>query len=256
MAIRPDASFVECPLDAVHVWYLFTDRVTDPQILERYASMMSTDERARRARFVFAKDRHQFLVTRGLVRTVLSRYARIRPEECTFAANQYGKPSLRQSPSAEPGIEFNVSHTNGLVAVAVAAGREIGIDVEELTRAGLELDVRRFFSAAEVRALEALPEAEQKSRFFDYWTVKEAYIKALGMGLSCPLDSFSIHFDRGGPPTIEFAPDVDDDASRWQFAQFDPSPRHRMALAIRRHESDVAVRIHAFDANGGIDDIA
>lgn len=242
-----EASLFDLPLDAVHVWYLFTDRVTDPQVLERYANMMSTEERVRRDRFIFPKDRYQFLVTRGLLRTLLSRYARIRPEECVFVMNRYGKPSLHYWGSATAGLEFNVSHTNGLVAIAITSGREVGIDVEELARAHSDLDVRRFFSTAEVRALEALPPTEQRSRFFDYWTLKEAYIKARGMGLSLPLDRFSMHLHRNRRPTIEFAPPIDDDTSTWQFVQFEPSPRYRMALAIRRRGTDLTVRIKEFD---------
>jgi len=141
------------------------------------------------------------------------------------------------------------SHRIQRVAHELPGRHEVGIDVEELTREHFELDVRRFFSVAEIRALEALPQAEQRSRFFDYWTLKEAYVKARGMGLSLPLDCFSMHIAKERPPTIEFAPSAADEASAWQFVQFDPSPRHRMALAIRRHGRDVAVRIQPFEPN-------
>jgi 4'-phosphopantetheinyl transferase len=253
MPTRTEASLFELPVDAVHVWFLFSDRVTDPQLLERYANVMSAEERVRHNRFVFAKDRHQFLVTRGLLRTLLGCYARIRPEECTFVTNRYGKPFLRHPGGTQPALEFNVSHTNALVAIAVTVGREVGIDVEKPARTHVDLDVRRFFSPAEVRALEALPRTEQRSRFFDYWTLKEAYIKARGMGLSLPLDGFSMQLDGTGAPTIEFAPAIEDDASTWQFLQFDPGPKHRMALAIRRRGRDVVVRIKEFDVEADVE---
>jgi 4'-phosphopantetheinyl transferase len=249
MSTSHDASLFELPLDAVHVWYVFTDRITDPDILTRYADIMSAGEHARRNRFVFAKDRHRFLVTRGLLRTLLSRYAHVGPEECVFVTNGYGKPFLHHPGAAHPGLEFNVSHTNGLVAIAITLGRDVGIDVEEVSRARVDLDVRQCFSAAEIATLQALPQSEQRSRFFDYWTLKEAYIKARGMGLSLRLDGFSILLDRARPPAIAFGPAIDDAPSTWQFVQFDPSSRHRMALAIRRRGSDVTVRITEFETN-------
>jgi 4'-phosphopantetheinyl transferase len=228
-------------VDCVHVWYVFSDRVTDAKTLERYARMMSLEERVRHDRFVFARDRHQFLVARGFTRTLLSRYTGIDPDACLFIRNRYGKPSLHDVTLRRAGVEFNLSHTNGLVAIAIASGVELGIDVEDMSRAVVEADVEGYFSAAEVETLQALEGGARRSRFFDYWTLKEAYIKARGMGLFIPLDSFSMHLDGDRPPTISFAPGVEDDPAAWQFAQFDPSPHHRLALAIHRRGSDVPV---------------
>lgn len=236
--------------DAVDVWYLFTEPLSDPRLLERSAAVLSTDERVRVQRYVLAKDRRQYTLTHGVLRLLLSRYAGITPEECMFVTNEYGKPSLNGRAIANAAFEFNVSHTNGLVAIAIAIGRDVGIDVEELTGLRVDLDVRRFFSAAEVKALEALPDAEQESRFYDYWTLKEAYVKARGMGLSLPLDGFSMKLEGGQSPIIAFASSIEDDASMWQFAQFDPGPQYRLALAIRRAGENLAVRIRDFGSAG------
>lgn len=229
----------------VHVWYVFSDRVNDAGVLQRYAAMMSPDERARHGRFVFAKDRHQFLVTRGVLRTLLARYLEIEPAGCSFTANPYGKPSML--PGADGGtLEFNISHANGLVACAVARAPEIGIDVEDIERAAVSRRLpARYFSATEAQALDDVPEAARVSRFFDYWTLKEAYIKARGMGLSLPLNSFSMILDAAAP-RISFAAGVNDDPTSWQFAQFDPSPRHRLAVAVRRRGPDLAIRFREF----------
>jgi 4'-phosphopantetheinyl transferase len=247
MVVKREALSAVELMGAVHVWYLFTDHVTHRRLVDWYVNVMSPDERKRSGRFVFAKDQAQFIVTRGLVRTLLSGYGRIRPEECTFVTNRYGKPSLVCHGSTPEGLEFNVSHTNGLVAVAITIGRQVGIDVEELTRIPLDPKLHRFFAHAEAKALEALPQAEQTSQFLAYWTLKEAYLKACGTGLSVPLDSFAIHLEMNKPPTIEFSPTALDDASSWQFAQFDPTPRHRIALAIRRHGTDIPIRIEEFE---------
>jgi 4'-phosphopantetheinyl transferase len=247
MAMRPSETWFELPVDAVHVWYVLADRVTDPAVLSQYDRFMSDDERKRRDRFVFAKDRHAFVVARGLVRSVLSRYARVAPDACVFSFNQYGKPSLRSAPT-EAALEFNISHTHGVAAIAVTVGREIGIDVEDVTRTTIEVDVFQTFSPSEITALQAIPEAERPCRFFDYWTLKEAYIKARGMGLSLPLDGFSMHVS-GSEATIQFASVIPDDPSTWQFVLSNPTPSHRMALAIRRRGADLPVRIKALDVN-------
>jgi 4'-phosphopantetheinyl transferase len=249
--MHEDAVCVDLPVASVSVWYVFTNCVTDAAVLDRYGRIMSEAERKRRDRFVFAKDRHAFVVTRGLVRNVLSRYTRIPPEACVFDTNRYGKPSLRCR-STGAALEFNLSHTDGLAAMAVTVGRDIGIDVENMTRSNLELDVSRYFSTAEIRMLQSTPQSEQTSRFFDYWTLKEAYIKARGIGLSLPLDGFSMHMQPGRPLAIEFSPAIDDDPSTWQFVLCNPTPCHRMALAIRRRGPDIPVKTEEFDATRAV----
>lgn len=237
----------ELPPDEVHVWHLFSDGVTDPHLLDRYAALMNAEERARHQRFAFAKDRHQFLVTRGFIRTLIARYVGVPPADCVFVSNHYGRPSL-QSGRTDARVEFSLSHTPHLIACAITRGREVGIDVEDLDRMAVNPDLpRHYFSPAEVAALDATPPAERPSRFFEYWTLKEAYIKARGMGLSLPLDGFSIHLEGHRPPRITFAPSIADDPSSWQFAQFDPGPRHRLALAVRRQGPDLTIRIRPFN---------
>jgi 4'-phosphopantetheinyl transferase len=229
-------------MDGVDVWYVFSDEVRDPRLLERYSASMTREEHARHDRFVFPRDRHQFLVTRGVLRALIGEYLNIEPADCAFESNQYGRPSLLGPAAATLG--FNLSHTGGLVAYAMAGVPEIGVDVENIERATASVDLaRRFFSPSEADALEALPPADRPSRFFDYWTLKEAYIKARGMGLSLPLDGFSMQLDPGGPPRIRFAGAIDADPDSWQFAQFNPSPRHRLALAVRRPGRDLAIRV-------------
>jgi 4'-phosphopantetheinyl transferase len=229
-------------IDGVDVWYVFSDEVRDPQILERYAALMTPDERARRDRFVFPRDRHQFLVTRGLLRTLIGQYLQTDPAGCAFESNAYGRPSL--SGPAALTLGFNLSHTREVIAYAMAGVPEIGVDVENVERTTASADLaRRFFSPSEADALDALPPSERPSRFFDYWTLKEAYIKARGLGLSLPLDGFSMQLDPGEPPRIRFAASIDTEPESWQFAQFNPSPRHRLAVAVRRRGGDLPIRI-------------
>src|SRR6185503_2215825 len=132
-------------------------------------------------------------------------------------------------------LRFNLSNTEGLIACLVADDREIGVDVEDLERRGETVAIAdRFFSPLEVAALRAVPEERQRARFFDYWTLKEAYIKARGMGLAIPLDHFSFVIEPGAPIGIAFDPRLPDDPSTWQFAQLRPTARHVISVAVRR----------------------
>jgi 4'-phosphopantetheinyl transferase len=227
--------------------------------------MMSADERARHDRFVFAADRLLFLQTRGMVRTILSRYTGVSPDACAFLVEPGGRPSL--AGDAGRGIDFNVSHTRGLIALAVASsvratdehgftratdehgftrisGR-VGIDVEGVERAWSDGVPNRFFAPAESAALDALPPSERQVRFYECWTVKEAYLKARGLGLALPLDGFAVGFPPKAPPTIAFT-SIDDRAERWQLSLMEPCAGFRLALAIAREGADVPVRVREF----------
>jgi 4'-phosphopantetheinyl transferase len=225
---------IALPPGVAHLWYVFSEEIRDPDLLAAYHGLMSPEEAARQARFVFPKGRHEQLVTRALVRTTLSLYAPVDPRAWTFARNEHGCPSIAGPPGAPP-LRFNLSHTDGLIACLVALDRDVGVDVEDALRHSSTVDIAdRFFSPVEVRALRAAPPERQRARFFDYWTLKEAYIKARGMGLAIPLDQFSFHLEALPAITISFDPRLDDDAEAWQFALYRPSERHVMAAALRR----------------------
>jgi len=210
------------------------DRIRDPELLRAYDALLTEDEREKRDRFRFEKDQHSCLVTRALVRTMLSRYENIAPKDWRFVTNDHGRPEIAE-PEIARSLKFNLSHTNGLIACIVAREREIGVDVEDRERSGKLLDIaHRFFSPTEVAALRKLPEKEQLDRFFLYWTLKESYIKARGMGLAIPLSHFSFNiglFDNA--ISIAFDPRLEDDPSSWQFTALSYSRRHAVAASFR-----------------------
>lgn len=231
------------PFNAVHIDLVETADTTAQEKLDAYRPLLSQDENDRMARFVFERDRRAFLLTRALVRTTLSRYASVAPAEWRFIANVHGRPEILERPTGAPDLRFNISHTDGLIACAVTIGREVGVDVEHIHRR-LSHDIAdRFFAPAEVTDLRRLPVEDQERVFFDYWTLKEAYIKARGFGLALPLGDFAFKLQPPATPTITFEPSLDDDASTWQFMQEWPTPQHCLGLAVRRTGRDLPVRI-------------
>ena len=215
--------------DRIDIWCARPQAI-DAALLAAYRSMLTEDETARMQRFYFERDRLRFLVTRALVRSVLSRYAPGAPADWRFDANAYGRPSLRSPTGIAASIAFNLSHTADMVVMAVGHGCALGVDVEHVLRRAAPLEVAaQYFSSAEVAALQALPAHQQTARFFSLWTLKEAYIKARGMGLSIALDQFGFAFD-GGAPTLSVAPGLGDDAGRWHFWQHQLAPEYLLAV--------------------------
>ncbi len=216
----------------VHLWHAFTPQ-QDEALNSRQLGLLTPEERARMARFHFERDRHRYLITRALVRTVLSRYAPIKPEAWTFEAGPHGRPYITNPHPLAQQLRFNLSHTDGLVVLAVTTGREVGIDTESMVRtAPLEV-ADRFFSKREALALRALPAADQAHRFWELWTFKESYIKARGMGVSLPLAQFSIDLDTPGHVAIAFD-GIADEPAAWQLGHYQVGPHHRVALCLQR----------------------
>jgi len=216
----------------IHVWFCRPKNIRDPALLKGYHRLLSPEEATQQARFYFEKDRHTYLVTRAMIRTLLTRYADLEPTEWKFEKNDYGRPFIAKSQGHQD-LLFNISHTDGLIAIAFALTRDIGVDVE---RADRDSDVvqlaDRYFSELEVRHLQSIPEEIQKDRFFDYWTLKEAYIKARGMGLSIPLDRFSFDVMEPGKVIIQLDPKLGDSQERWAFEQWWIDPCYKGALAV------------------------
>jgi 4'-phosphopantetheinyl transferase len=231
------------PLDRIDVW---TTRTDEPGVKDRvaaYRKLLSADESRRAERIVHGEAATLFVVGRALARTMLSRYAAVQPRDWPFIIDAHGRPELAMRPAHVPDLRFNLTHTSGLVACAVTIGREVGIDVEHIGRA-VNFDVpERFFSQQEVEDLRALPKIEQRTVFFDYWTLKESYIKARGLGLALPLRHFTFVRSPDREPSISFAPELADDPASWQFKQFWPTDQHRMAIAVRRVGADLPIHM-------------
>jgi 4'-phosphopantetheinyl transferase len=224
----------------IDIWCAFCDRIADAVLLQQYTHLMTEAERSQEARFHFAEDRHRYRLTRALLRTTLSRYADIAPERWTFTANTYGRPSISNDSEAARRISFNLSHTRKLVVLAVTHDHELGIDTEDTATRSPPLEIAdRFFAPDEVASLRALPAQQQLERFFQYWTLKESYIKARGMGLSLPLDQFAFHFPHPDRIRLQIQPQLQDDGERWRLWQWwvDERRQHMVALCAQRVEA-------------------
>jgi 4'-phosphopantetheinyl transferase len=204
--------------DRIDLWLVQWHELVDSNLLQEYREVLSDQEREREASFRFEKDRVRYRVTRALVRTVLSKYAALRPEQWSFRENTYGRPAIANEMPEAQSISFNVAHSGTMIVLAIMKTREIGVDIECIEEKHELMDLAdRYFSKTEVVSLRALPEREQTLRFFAYWTLKESYIKARGLGLSLPLDQFS--FDLQTPGVISFHSETDHHSTRWRFWQ-------------------------------------
>jgi 4'-phosphopantetheinyl transferase len=209
----------------VHVWRVALDQPDES--LERFQRTLEPDELNRASRFHFEKHRRHFIVARGFLRSVVARYLETQPEALRFSYGAYGKPSL----ASEHVLRFNLSHSHEVALLAVALDAELGVDVEHIRADFASEEIaRRFFSRAEVEVFNALPKEEQVAAFFRCWTRKEAYIKAIGKGLSQALDAFDVTLAPDAAPALLRA--EDDDASRWWLSDVDVGEGYSGALAV------------------------
>ena len=229
--MSPDRVHTFIDKEPLYLWCAYPEDVLTDEATEACALLLSEDERARWQTFRFGRHRREYLTTRALVRTALSHHHPLAPEAWRFQSNAYGKPT------AEPecGLLFNLSNSPGLVVCLIAHGAEVGVDVEPYERAekiaGLAPEV---FSPLEMAQFEALRGREKLERALSLWTLKEAYVKARGMGLSLPMNKASFLFGGADRIRLELDPSLRDEPERrWQFCLLDQD-RHRIALMAER----------------------
>lgn len=222
--------------DEVHVWHFLTEGQTPPGAMR---DMLPADEIERLNRLRQERDRSLFLWSRGLMRTVLASYLDCPPGQVQFAADQFGKPVLLGADP--PPVQFNLTHTRGAIALAVSRKREVGIDVEDRGRIVEYLALaERYFAPGEAGHLRGLPAHEVPDAFFAIWTLKEAFVKGIGRGLSFPLEAFC--FELAGRRLVGFHPLADFVDRAWHFHQFELGQRHIGALAVQGEHAVIEMR--------------
>lgn len=235
--------------DDVHIWLGDASAYADTAKRSRDLGLLTADETARMQRFHFERDRLLFLATRVLVRQTLSRYASTAPRDWRFIANAWGRPAIADANSDSADLQFNLSHADGLVAMAVTRGRRLGIDLEFPRGTDWLALARHSFAPAEVQAVGAASPDDMPRRFVDIWTLKESYVKAMGQGLSIPLDSFWFTLPPSTPQQhLAFSAPSDAAATAWSFCQWHSDRGHALALCLEHRPGEPArVRLRQAD---------
>lgn len=213
---------------------------------ERLSALLDAQERARAARFGFARDRIRYIAGRAGLRDILGRLTTTAPAAVTFAYGDHGKPRLadRDQPA------FNLSHSAGVAALAVSWGAgALGIDIEEIRAVAPDL-ARSVFSPRERAALDAVPQALRMRAFHLGWTRKEAVVKALGAGLAIPLDGFDVTLDPDRPAALTRFDGNPRAPADWRLVHLDLGPRLVGALAVETGGRPVEVRMRETDQPG------
>lgn len=196
----------------------------DPGEVAALESLLNAQEQARAARFAFAEDRHAYVVAHALLRVKLSERLGGAPQDWRFAASAHGKPYLLDAPRD---LRFSLTHARDMVAVALCEGADIGVDVEPANRRAESLKLaERFFAPEEATYLRSLEGDARREAFFAIWTLKEAVVKATGLGLAGGLDGFTISLD----PLTLTPRDASEASPKWRLAHWRLGAHH-VALA-------------------------
>jgi len=238
----------------VHVWWMALDLPAD--LLVRLEPWLDYGERARASRFHFDPHRRRFVAAHGQMRALLGAYSGLAPPAVQFAAGANGKPALVPLPGVDARrpqpIEFNLSHSRHEGLLAVARGAVVGADIE-VQHAPSDLDelARRHFTAGELHDLQRLPPEQRLDGFFAGWTRKEAYVKALGAGLTVPLDGFDVALHPDEPAALRSIGDSAAAAAEWTLWAERPTATSWAAVAVRHRQARVRTFVLPIAALGG-----
>ena len=221
------------PCSDVHLWFAAVAELEDPNHSAASWAVLSSSEKQHAARFYFARDRNSFLTSRSLRRHVLSHYVAVEPSQWQFTSNQYGRPRIAFPLIDEP-LEFNSSKSGDLVVCAVTRGISVGVDIERLDRPVPRGVAESTFAPSETAALDALPCNARSKRFFTHWTLKEAYVKARGLGLSIPLDSVAFTVTDSPHLNGHLESSAANDCDAWRFTVVSPTLSHIAAVCVRQ----------------------
>jgi 4'-phosphopantetheinyl transferase len=224
------------PDRVIHLWRVWLDQPIVP--VEQLRQLLAEDERGRADRFHFERDRQRFTVGRGTLRLLLSRYLQLEPDTLKFDYGDRGKPKLANLPD-DRSIQFNLSHSHGLALYAFTRRHQIGVDVEQV-RPIERLDqlANRFFSPQESAFLKTLAPIAQQEAFFRFWTSKEAYVKACGVGLSQPTQEIEISLKPGQEQLISIAEDMKL-AEAWKLKLLIPAQGFIGAFVVESHDCQI-----------------
>ncbi|MBF0561578.1 MAG: 4'-phosphopantetheinyl transferase superfamily protein [Alphaproteobacteria bacterium] len=219
----------------IHVWRW--SLTLEPDRLPGLESQLAADERQRARRFLHDLHRDRFTAARVGMRVVLGRYLAQEPSAVRLAYREQGKPYLANG-SCNPGLEFNLSHAGDMAVLAVATDIGVGIDIEY--RRPLTEDITSLLLSTEEKTrFDRLPHALRTDALIRCWTRKEAVVKAIGCGLSEPLDQFEVTFVPDEPPRVLRVVGCRQEAAHWMLVHLEPAPEYICAVAARALEFGV-----------------
>jgi 4'-phosphopantetheinyl transferase len=229
-SFNPPPLDLELTDDEIHIWCAVLD--SPPYRIRRFVQLLSIDERTRAQLFHFERDRKRFIVGRGMLRMILGFYLNFEPSQLKFCYGKNGKPALADT-FGKGRICFNLSKSDGVALFAFTGDREIGVDIEKIRDIPeMEQIAENFFSVRENEVFRALPRSEKQEAFFSCWTRKEALVKAIGDGLSCPLDTFDVSLVPGDPAMLLRIEGDSEAASRWSIQELEPAFGFAAAFAV------------------------
>jgi len=198
---------------------------------------LSLDDRTRADRFKFEADRRKFCAARASLRLILSRYLGVKPGRIQLETGEFGKPFIADQ-NVGQGLRFNLSHSHQLALISITRDREVGVDIEFM-RSDFVTDeiATHFFSDSEVEEFRTVPPTQRTRAFFNVWTRKEAYIKARGEGLYCPLDQFDVSVAPDRPAMLMESRVDPGDAQRWNFNDIFAGDRYAATVAVEKNLS-------------------
>jgi 4'-phosphopantetheinyl transferase len=233
----------ELGADETHVWRASLDQPAS--VIAKFSRLLSQDEYKRAERFHRPIDRRRFIAGRGILRKIISAYLALAPDEVQFVYNKYGKPFISDDQNRRA-LSFNLSHSNGMALYAVAWGRRVGVDIEYMCEDFATLEVAdRFFSKDEFEALKATPADQRAKAFFNCWSRKESYIKAIGMGVSYPLDGFTVSLTPDVAPSLLKVDADATEASHWNMYELNAGEGYADALIVEN--PCVSLRLFQWD---------
>lgn len=224
---------------AVTLWYTPFGAVAGPGLIDRYRGLLNAQERARERSFYFSEDRKRHVIAHALLRMVLSKESggAVAPQHWEFTVGSFGKPSLTGTFASS--LSFNLTHADGLAAVAVTREGGIGVDAERISgNSATQSDWRGLFSPHEAAAIEALPPAERAARFLEYWTLKEAWVKAVGGGLTFPFERPAFCFTAEQSMELCVEQEKQAERLRWKFWQLRIPEDFVVAVCVERTTPD------------------
>ena len=218
------ADTLEIKNGQIHIWHI---PLCQPQpVVMRLRQLLTADEQQRADKFYLRRDTDHYIVGRGALRSILANYVGLPAAAISIEYGQYGKPVLTNQP-----IKFNLSHSGDIALLGISKQYEIGVDIEFMRDIrDAEAIVERFFSFNERATFQRTPYAQRRSVFYNGWTRKEAFIKAIGRGLSYPLDAFDVSIGEDESPALLRIADPTMSASQWCLRSFEPEQGYKAAI--------------------------